>query len=267
MSETKKSAPMFGLSFSCESIEKIADQICDIPVPAGQGPRHLVTLNVDHVVHLRKHAEFRQAYVSAWKATIDGMPVLLYARVRKIGVKSRVTGADLFAVVFRRLQAGRHRPFLVAANHRTATILSDELICKGFDPTQFVVHIPDFGFEKDAVKSGCLVDEITRLKPTHIFFGVGAPKSEIWIDRHRSSLGDSYCLCVGAALDFHAGTAIRAPKWMRRTGFEWAWRFAQQPTRMFRRYFVDSRYLIGAILTDIRNNGRRLPSMKAGAWV
>lgn len=31
----------------------------------------------------------------------------------------------------------------------------------------------------------------------------------------------------------------RAPKWMSEHGFEWFYRFLQEPKRMFKRYFID----------------------------
>ncbi|PTM41466.1 N-acetylglucosaminyldiphosphoundecaprenol N-acetyl-beta-D-mannosaminyltransferase [Bosea sp. 124] len=256
-----RSSPMFGITFSCESTHEIADELCGPVLPKGAGLKHLVTMNVDHVVNLRRNAAFRQAYRNAWKATIDGMPILLYARLRRIGIKERVTGASLFPIVFQRLDASRHKPFIVAPSERTAEILRTRLVEAGFDSSQFALHVPEFGFESDPAASELLVAQISALQATHIIFGVGAPKSEIWIDRHRHALGDAYCLSVGAALDFHAGTFRRAPHWMQQVGLEWLWRFGQQPRRMFRRYFVDSRLVFGAIVNDLRHGGTREPEM------
>ncbi|HEY5797596.1 MAG TPA: WecB/TagA/CpsF family glycosyltransferase [Bosea sp. (in: a-proteobacteria)] len=253
------SRPMFGLQFSCESIDDIAREICTSPVPNGAGIRLLATLNVDHVVNLRRNADFRQAYRSAWKVTIDGMPILIYARLRRIGTKSRVTGASLFPVVFDGLKPGVHRPFFVPSNQITANILRERLLAAGFDDAQIGIRVPEFGFEADPVASLALEHQIAALRPTHIFFGVGAPKSEIWIDRHRAVLGDAYGLAVGAALDFHAGTQRRAPGWMQKVGLEWFWRFALQPRRMFRRYFVDSWLVFGAIAEDLQSGGGKIP--------
>jgi N-acetylglucosaminyldiphosphoundecaprenol N-acetyl-beta-D-mannosaminyltransferase len=252
---------MFGISFSSETMHEIADELCGSALPKGAGLRHMVTVNVDHVVNLRRNPAFRRAYRNAWKASIDGMPILLYARLRGIGVKQRVTGSGLFPIVFDRLAPSRHRPFIVAPSDRTAAVLSARLIAAGFDHSQFALHVPPFGFESDRAASELLVAQIAALGATHIFFGVGAPKSEIWIDRHRHLLGDAYCLSVGAALDFHAGTFRRAPAWMQNAGIEWLWRFGQQPRRMFRRYFVDSWYIFGAIMDDIKNGGAKIPEM------
>jgi len=35
------------------------------------------------------------------------------------------------------------------------------------------------------------------------------------------------------------GKTKRAPLWMQKAGFEWFYRFLQEPRRMFRRYFID----------------------------
>ena len=51
-------------------------------------------------------------------------------------------------------------------------------------------------------------------------------------------------LGIGASLDFVAGTVKRAPAWMADRGLEWAFRLAQEPRRLFHRYFVrDPQYL------------------------
>jgi N-acetylglucosaminyldiphosphoundecaprenol N-acetyl-beta-D-mannosaminyltransferase len=43
---------------------------------------------------------------------------------------------------------------------------------------------------------------------------------------------------VGGAIDVVAGFTRRAPLWVQRVGFEWAFRLVQEPRRLFRRYLV-----------------------------
>ena len=43
---------------------------------------------------------------------------------------------------------------------------------------------------------------------------------------------------VGAAFDFSAGTAKRAPRWMQECYMEWLYRLMQDPKRLFHRYFT-----------------------------
>jgi N-acetylglucosaminyldiphosphoundecaprenol N-acetyl-beta-D-mannosaminyltransferase len=50
---------------------------------------------------------------------------------------------------------------------------------------------------------------------------------------------------VGAAFDFIAGSKPRAPRWMQRSGLEWAFRFATEPRRLAMRYIKHNpRFLI-----------------------
>jgi N-acetylglucosaminyldiphosphoundecaprenol N-acetyl-beta-D-mannosaminyltransferase len=49
---------------------------------------------------------------------------------------------------------------------------------------------------------------------------------------------------VGGSLDVIAGKVTRAPRWMRRAGLEWFFRFLQEPRRMWRRYlFTNARFV------------------------
>ncbi len=42
---------------------------------------------------------------------------------------------------------------------------------------------------------------------------------------------------VGAAFDYESGNIKRAPKWMQNANLEWLYRLAQDPIRLFSRYF------------------------------
>lgn len=41
---------------------------------------------------------------------------------------------------------------------------------------------------------------------------------------------------VGAAFDFHSDRVRQAPRWVRQHGFEWLFRFAMEPRRLWGRY-------------------------------
>lgn len=242
---------VFGISFSPMSKPELVDQIADVPVPPGTGPRMLVTTNLDHVVQLQRQEAFREAYASAWTATADGTPVFLYAKLRGGRAPTRVTGAGLFADLMPRLSPDRHRCFFVASSEETAAKLRAFLEARGFPPSSIDHEVPPYGFEGDVAYSEWLSARIGLHRPTHLFLGVGAPKSEIWAYRHRESLGDCYVLPVGAGLDFFAGRQRRAPEWVQAAGCEWLWRVGQDPRRLFKRYFVDSWLFLEAIRRDL----------------
>ncbi|MGE0697543.1 MAG: WecB/TagA/CpsF family glycosyltransferase [Hyphomicrobiaceae bacterium] len=247
---------VFGVAFSEMSLNEIASAVTrDLP-PRHGGLQLLLTMNLDHVVTLRRDTSFRSAYSKAAVVTADGFPVYLYARLRGARVPGRVTGSDLFPRIMERLIPGRHRPFLVASHEATRRRLESRLLLQGFARSDFAVVVPPYGFESDVRASSALIAQIQSLKPTHLFFGVGAPKSEIWMDHHRDQLGDAFAFAFGSGLDFYVGTARRAPRVVREAGFEWLWRFGSEPRRLFRRYFIDSWGFVAAIADDLRTRGR-----------
>jgi N-acetylglucosaminyldiphosphoundecaprenol N-acetyl-beta-D-mannosaminyltransferase len=244
----------FGLRLSALSRSQLAEVIRREPAPQGGGPRVICTANLDHIVHLQSNKELRAAYANAWTVTADGTPVFLYARLRRAPVPARVTGADLMSDLVGTLKPGSHRCFFVASSAQTSEGLCAMMLARGFRAEDIDSVVPPFGFEKDNAYSTELALRIKRHQTSHLFLGVGAPKSEIWVNKHRDLIGDCYVLNAGAGLDFACGARVRAPVWMRRSGLEWVWRFGSEPRRLFKRYFIDSWQFLGAIYNDLTAN-------------
>lgn len=247
---TRFSREIFGLRFSAAGTEALADHLANFSPPTRGAAQMLFTANLDHIVKMRSNATFRAAYGRAAFVTADGMPVYLYARWRGVPVPERVTGADLFPALMERLDPAKHRPFFVVSDPDTAGSIETKLAERGFKDVQ--VTVPPFGFEADEAYSSDLAQRIAAFGTTHLFFCVGAPKSELWLDRQREAIGPCYALAVGAGANFYAGTGRRAPRLVRVIGAEWLWRFLCEPRRLFRRYFIDSWEFLLAIADDLR---------------
>ena len=56
------------------------------------------------------------------------------------------------------------------------------------------------------------------------------------IDRIRPALPRAWFVGCGAAVNFVAGDVDRAPRWMQRSGLEWAHRLGTEPRRLAGRY-------------------------------
>jgi len=244
---------IFGLGISPIGQAELLEEVLD-PEPT-TGAKLVATVNVDHVVTLRTDARFRLAYDSAWRITVDGAPVYLYARAVGLPVQERVTGADLFAELVERWQPGKHRLFMLVCSQLAATRMTELLKQRGFGESDLTIEVPPFGFEKDTEFNQSLLERIGAKNPTHVVLGIGAPKSEIWAYEHRHQLGDAFILCVGAAIEFVTGLKKRSPMFLRRIGMEWFWRFATEPRRLFHRYFVRSFGFFLAIVADQRPTG------------
>ena len=70
---------------------------------------------------------------------------------------------------------------------------------------------------------------------------------------HRGRV-QAVMLGVGAAFDFLAGTKPQAPRWMQRSGLEWAFRLATEPRRLWPRYVRQNpRFLLLAAAHVLRS--------------
>lgn len=256
---------VFGINFSALDQPALVRRLTDEPPPAGSGMAMVVTANMDHVVNLLRNERFRRAYGTARLATADGAPVALYARLRGAGLPGRVAGPDLFAALMPALSPGRHRPFFVVSREATGEKLAEWLVQRGFSRGAIGTVCPPFGFEKDADRSAELAWAIKAHGTTHLFMGVGSPKSEVWLDDWSHALGDCYGLGIGAGLDYFVGTEERAPSWMREHGLEWFWRWAKEPRRLTRRYATDAALFPLAILRDLTGRWQTADSGGPGA--
>jgi N-acetylglucosaminyldiphosphoundecaprenol N-acetyl-beta-D-mannosaminyltransferase len=216
-----------------------------------QSPAFYVTCNLNHLRVLQSDLEFRDAYRKATVITLDSRPIQMASRLRFGERLPLVTGAELFAVLFRRLRPGKDRPFFLSSSDDTGAKLRRHLLDRGFASDAVAFHSPPFGFEDDADQSAAMIAQIRAHNPTHLFMGVGAPKSERWVARHLDALPPAHIFCVGAALDFTAGSKTRAPAWLGRLGLEWLHRLMSEPSRLMPRYVGDAAVL-ARVLTGQR---------------
>ncbi|NKJ43265.1 WecB/TagA/CpsF family glycosyltransferase [Novosphingobium sp. SG720] len=229
----------YGLEFDSYPLE---DVVARALLPATT-PQLYCTCNLNHLRQLQGNADFRAAYARAAVVTVDGRPIRMLARLQAKRDVPVVTGADMFPALLDALRPGIDRPFFVASSAQAAQILRDKLVARGFDPADIGHDSPPYGFERDAAYSADLVARIAALDATHLFMGVGAPKSEIWVSRHFAGLPAAHIFCVGAALDFSSSLKARAPAWVRALSLEWAHRMLSEPRRLLPRYAGDALFL------------------------
>jgi bacterial polymer biosynthesis proteins, WecB/TagA/CpsF family len=246
----KNSRHAFGIEFYPRSEKDLLAEASG-PLSEGEGVKLVVTANTDHISNLYRNKDFRAAYDSAWLVTVDGMPVYIYAKLCGVSIEERITGADVFPKLLDALDSN-HRAFFVCSNQATAKGIASQMRARGFPDNTFGFAIPPFGFERQAALTSDLIRAIKDNNTTHLFMGIGAPKSEVWIHQNRPSLGTLYAFCFGAALEFTAGTKLRAPKIFRALGMEWLWRLASEPKRLYRRYLVSSWGFASAVIKDLR---------------
>lgn len=200
---------------------------------------YILTCNVDHVIKLRKDDEFRQVYSDAGAVVADGMPIIWASKLLRKSLKEKVSGSDLFHKLGEAFQERNYKIFLLGAAHGVLEKAVHNLQ-QSFPRINIVGrYSPSYGFEKNEEENRRIVGMLIESQPDIVFVGVGAPKQEKWIYQYYETYRAPISIGVGATFDFLSGSVKRAPDFMQKTGFEWFWRLAQEPRRLWKRYLID----------------------------
>jgi N-acetylglucosaminyldiphosphoundecaprenol N-acetyl-beta-D-mannosaminyltransferase len=184
--------------------------------------------------------------------TPDGQPVRWALRLlHGLKLPDRVYGPTL---MLRTCEAAARTGTPIYLYGSTAAVLSHlarslrrqfpELLIAGYEPSKFRRTSPE---EKAA-----LVEHISSTGARIVFVGLGCPRQEVFAFEYHREL-QMPVLAVGAAFDYHAGLLKEPPAWMQRSGLQWFFRLAQEPRRLFWRYFwCNSVFVVVLVLQALR---------------
>ena len=214
-----------------------------IPLALGQfdrwisdGAREYVCVaDVHAIMQSRWDDGFRAIHNGAGIVTPDGMPLVWLCRLAGRSMVSRVYGPDLLMATCAHSQARGYRHFFYGGAPGVAATLADKLRAR-FPGLEIVgSYAPPFG-EFSAEEAAAGVAAIEAARPDIVWVGLSTPKQERWMAAFRPRLSAPILVGIGAAFDFHSGTKPQAPLWIQRSGFEWLFRLATEPRRLWPRY-------------------------------
>ena len=194
------------------------------------------TLNLDHLDKLRRLPQFRAAYEKARYITADGAPVARLAARQGARVE-RTTGSDLILPLAQAAAQqgvpiylyGATPEVIASAGARLEEFTRFELLIAGGEA-------PAYGFAPEGLDADAALDRIAASGAGLCLVALGAPKQELFAARAVERGINVGFICIGAGLDFLAGTQKRAPRFMQQNGLEWLWRLAMNPRRFGVRY-------------------------------
>jgi N-acetylglucosaminyldiphosphoundecaprenol N-acetyl-beta-D-mannosaminyltransferase len=230
---------LFGMKISSVTMPEAVNQLLDwCRKPHGETCRYVVTPNVDHAVLIQDHAELQAAYTDASLVLADGAPIVLASRLLGQRLPERVAGSDLVPRLF---DATREplRVFLLGAAPGVAETAAAKIHHRWSGVQVVGTYCPPLGFERSHLENARILSAIAVANPDLLVVGLGAPKQELWVHRHRDQLRAKVALCAGATIDFLAENRRRSPVWMRGVGLEWLHRVWCEPRRLAARYARD----------------------------
>lgn len=215
-----------------EVVSRVVADLC-----AGVGGT-LVTPNVDILRLVRRDAEARGHVESASYVVADGAPLVWASRLAGTALPERVAGSSLIWSLSAAVAAESRSVYLLGGAPGVAA-RAGEVLAERYPGLRVAgTSCPPYGFEEDPVAVERIRAEVTAARPDLVYVGLGFPKQERLIARLTPDLPGTWFVGCGAAIGFVAGVQRRAPRWMQRTGLEWAHRLGSEPTRLFRRYVV-----------------------------
>ncbi len=194
----------------------------------GQGT-HVVTLNAEMTMQAERSLALAKVIRNAELVVPDGAGVVLYLQYlvgQKIQrypgielaeklletVAKRETSASIF------LYGGAPEVATTAAN-----LWREKLPTLTILGTHSGYHSPE--------EEQQLLQNLTQLQPQIIFVGLGVPRQELWIAKHRHLCPHSIWVGVGGSFDIWSGRKTRAPHWLANNNLEWLYRLYQEPWR------------------------------------
>lgn len=93
-----------------------------------------------------------------------------------------------------------------------------------------------------------------------LWCGLGKPKEQVFVTRHRDSFACGWAVTSGGCFNFVTGAYRRAPVWMQRAGLEWLHRMATGPSYLVRRYALTIPHAIWLAFACRLRRGRGGPA-------
>lgn len=203
-----------------------------------------VALNVAKFVNMRSDPVLKADVMGSDLVGIDGMGIVLAARLFGLPVKERVAGVDLFLEVLSVCAAKGFKPYLLGATPQVLAQATEN--ARGKFPSLLFAGSCDGYFKPE--QEDAVVDDIVKSGADCLFIGMPTPRKERFLARHRDRLGVPFIMGVGGSIDVLAGHVNRAPASMQATGLEWLYRIYQEPRRMWWRYLLTNTLFAGILL-------------------
>lgn len=199
------------------------------------------TPNADHFVKLQDDQEFLEAYSQADYRLCDSKIVCYAAKFLGTPIKEKISGSDFFPRFYRYHRNNESiKIFLLGGWDNTAAKAKEKINQLVGRDIVVGTYSPRYGFEKDSEECAKIAEMVTQSGATVLAVGVGSPKQEKFIVRHKHKMPNvKIFMAIGATINFEAGVVSRAPRWMSDAGLEWLFRLMCEPRRLWKRYLVE----------------------------
>jgi N-acetylglucosaminyldiphosphoundecaprenol N-acetyl-beta-D-mannosaminyltransferase len=234
------------------------DEVMDFIAGAVATGRKAIVGNQNlHSLYLcRKDPTMSAFFAAADLIEIDSMPLLFWGRLLGLNLSRahRCTYLDWRDSFWRLASERKWRVFCLGA---AAEANAEALVRlkREWPGVRLDGHDGYFDHSARSNANAAVLEKINRFGPDVLLVGMGMPLQETWICENYDALTSGVMLSVGAAFDYEAGAQRAAPRIYGDLGFEWLYRLAHEPRRLFHRYMIEPWSLVGLAARDLGRRG------------
>jgi N-acetylglucosaminyldiphosphoundecaprenol N-acetyl-beta-D-mannosaminyltransferase len=219
---------------------------------------YVCVCNVHTVMASQEDPALRAALMSSALNVPDGQPLVWALSALGHRLPDRVYGPELMARACARAALSGQRFYLYGGRDQAALMKLGSSLRRRFPGINIVGgYAPPFR-TLTAEERAAVAEDINESEADVVWVGIGVPKQEKWMASLRPHLEAPVLVGVGAAFDFLAGVMPQAPAMLQKAGLEWAFRLAQEPRRLWRRYLRYNPRFVAAF-------ARQLAAHRAGS--
>lgn len=211
-----------GVLVSCLNMKDTMDKVDNII--KRRKPSFIVAINPEKIMKSQNNKELVDIINSADIQIPDGIGIVIASKLRKGGIKERVTGIDLMMNICKLAEEKNYSVYLLGASEevvlKAASVLSQK-----FNINIVGTHNGYFENEDE------VIEDIIKKSPDILFTALGSPKQEFFINKNLIKMNVPLSMGVGGSYDVICGNIKRAPQWMMKYGLEWFYRLVKEPWR------------------------------------
>lgn len=219
---------------------------CELAIDSSR-PLRQMSVNAAKLVALSEDPAMQATVASCGLVTADGQGAVWATRLLGGRLPERVAGIDLMQRLLTAANEKGYRVYVLGAKREVLDEALERL--RERYPRLIVAGSRDGYF--DAGETAEVCEEIRAARPDILFIAMSSPRKEHFLGEWVASTEVPFAMGVGGAVDVIAGVTRRAPRMFQRLGLEWAYRFAQEPRRLARRYVNTNLRFIGMVLRGV----------------
>ncbi len=192
--------------------------------------------------------------------TSDGMPLVWMMRLLGVHKQERLAGMDILLALCKKAQLLNISAFFIGSTASIQDLMKRRL--ESEFPNLKIAGMEPLPFRKlTQSEDEALIQKINESGAGLVFVSLGCPKQEYWMREHQGKI-NAVMIGVGGVFPVYAGIHKRAPRFVRESGWEWLYRFFQEPRRLWGRYYKTIPPFIWLAIKQLLIGRKKLNSAK-----